>query len=160
MSVTFRANTRDGFTTKREPCLCAQMSDHFGAFVRGERTDFEVLTPEACPTCELCKGTGVEETFVDLRPSVNLANGNAQIILEAMGLFCGELYGECDLPTMKRAIIRARNVNHPEVLREREERRNFIAHGYTREQLMGAIDELGEVVRVGERRGATKITWE
>jgi len=41
MSVSFIAQAQDGFATKREPCLCAQMSEHFGAFVRGERTDWE-----------------------------------------------------------------------------------------------------------------------
>lgn len=161
MSVTFTADTRDGFATKREPCLCAQMSDHFGAFVRGERTDFEALTTDASPNCELCHGTGAEDTRVDLRPSVNFANGNAEVILEAMGLrSCPtELYGEADLATMKRGIIRARNVNLPDIIREREERKNYVAHGYTRAQLMAAIDELEAVVSVGERRGAKKVTW-
>jgi len=161
MSVTFYAMTQDGFATKREPCLCAQMSEHFGAFVMGERTDWEVLKPEASPNCQLCGGSGVEEVRVDLRPQVNFANGNAQIILKALGLpHCEQdLYGECDLATMKRGIIRARNVRQPEVLRERIEGKNFIGHGYTREDLADALCRLEDVVTSGEKRGAQRITW-
>lgn len=161
MSVSFYAMTAEPYAEKREPCLCAQMSEHFGAFVRGERTDWEALEPDASQNCQRCDGTGVEVVPVDLRPQVNFSNGNAQIVLKALGLPHREteLCGECDLATLKRGIIRARNVEHPEVLREHTEGRAFVGYGYTREDLMRAIDDLDQVVQIGEQRGATQITW-
>lgn len=161
MSVTFTALTQDGFAVASSPCLCTQMAESFSAFVCGERTDWEVLRPEANPDCVTCKGSGVEESRISLRPSVNFANGNAVIVLDALGVAYDDsyLFGECEIAVMKRGIIRARNITMPEVLRERVEEGNYISQGYTRDQLMRAISQIEKVVSLGEKRGATVISW-
>lgn len=162
MSVTFAAMTCASFALRKEACLCTQMSDHFGAFVRGERVDWEALRPDANPECAMCSGTGVEEMRVDLRPQVNFSNGNAKIILRALGLASGredDLIGDCSIVEMRRGIILAKNTTHPDVLRTSVEEKNFVSKGYTRDDLMHAIARLEEVVQLGENRGATRITW-
>ena len=159
MTVTFVALTSDGFADSQEPCLCTQMADCFGAFVDHERDDWEALKRFSYPECWSCDGSGVEKVRVDLRPNVTFANDNTYIILNAMGLLGEDLTGEADLPTIRRGIIRARNVSHPEVLRAHVCRRGLIMAEYTRVHLMDAVSRLAEVVQVGAARGATGITW-
>lgn len=161
MSVTFYAETERGHGSKREPCLCSQMSPAFADLFEGRRDDWGALRADANPACLTCEGSGVEEVRVDLRPQVNLSNDNAKIVMGAMGWKTDprNMCGECDLATLRRGIVRARNTDGPDVLRERVETSRYIAYGYTRADLLDALARLEDIAQRGQAAGATKVTW-
>ena len=161
MSVTFYVESERASVSKREPCLCAQMSPAFSGLFEGWRDDWDALRVDANPECLRCNGSGIEEVSVDLRPQVNFSNDNAVIIMRAMGWEADHqnLCGECDLATLRRGVMRARSSSGPDVLRERVEAHRYIGHGYTRADLLDALARLEAIAQRGQAIGATKVTW-
>ena len=68
----------------------------------------------ACKPEERCGycADGLEEKIESPAPEINLANGNARVILEIVGLPVGDLYGSLSpesMPKVRRNIVRALN---------------------------------------------------
>lgn len=159
MSISFIVDVQVARESADEPCLCAQMSPVFSAIFRGESDDWQALRADADPSCPTCGGTGVERVERDMRPQENFANGNAAIVADAMGLDLNDGYGECELATFRRGLIRARNVSHPDELRAAEEGPRYYAPGYSSGDLSRALGRLEGLVEQAIALGATRILW-
>ena len=127
MSVTFLSNADSVRVLIREGCLCAQLAPGF------PRASEQTLASHAEPGCVWCGGTGIEERQEHTEPRLNVSNVNAHALLAFLrliedraylservptlrsALIVGdtsspyELAGEATLPTMRRALLRARN---------------------------------------------------
>ena len=159
MSVSFIVDVQIARELANEPCLCAQMSPAFSAIFLGESDDWQALRADADPNCPTCDGTGVERVERDMRPQENFANGNAAIVAGAMGLDLNDGYGECELASFRRGLIRARNVSQPDELRAAEEGPRIYAPGYTAADLSRALGRLEGLVAQAIALGATRILW-
>lgn len=160
MSVSFIVDVEMPRSRRVEPCLCAQMAPLFGALFRGECDEWSSLAEHAAPGCAQCGGTGVERLDVDERPQVNFANENAHIIARAMGLDLGHGIGSTDLATLRRGLIRARNVRSADELRAPETAPGRILAGYTSDDLQRALARLDWLVSEAQRLGVRRILWE
>ncbi len=169
MSVTFASNAASAETLVPEHCLCAQMAPRF---MNGATP--EALREHADPACPRCGGSGIEMVPSSDLPMLNLANGNATLLLRALRLapdYCGEI----GLPEARRAIIRARAGSLIPYTRP-----DHVEHGAPRARHDGAIearplrsfdpglseDGLRErlerfeaLVEASAARGATIIYW-
>lgn len=111
MSITFTSNATEFDTfTDESPCLCVQGADSFIAAMDGDLSDpvRADLKANAEPTCHICKGSGIEVNELDDRPSLNLSNANARVILRTLGIApddCGDL----PIADARRALMRARS---------------------------------------------------
>jgi hypothetical protein len=160
MSISFIADVSVPREETVEPCLCAQMAPSWGSLFRGESTDWASLAEHAAPGCAQCEGTGVESCSRDGRPAVNFANENARTVASAMGLDLGDGHGSIELAVFRRALLRARNVSQPAVLRAPEAGPRFYRAGYTSESLSQALGRLEELASAAQSSGATRIRWE
>jgi len=177
MSYTFTANVTDTQTSiKEEPCLCAQGAECFGdAFQNGVEPHRAELAADAWDKCPSCKGTGVEPVENDDAPSLNLNEGNAVLLLGALGLTV-DCWGEITLAEARRALMRARArkslsgyTRASETLygapRTGEdgvvELRPVRSHGgaLTEDDLRDRIERFASLVELAATRGATNITW-
>lgn len=169
MSVTFFSDATSNKTCKEEHCLCAQ-------FAEGWMRDAtpEALRAAADPKCSACGGSGVEMVIVDDRPELNVANGNARLLLAALRLDDSELIGRITLPEARRALIRARAGSLEPFTRQA-----FIEHGAPRSegdvvalrpvrvfaasldehQMAGYLDSFEALVMGAEASGAKYIHW-
>lgn len=121
MSVSFSGNQDQTEAPLRdEACMCAQLSrrwlEAYDAVIDGHEISADLredLAKDADPKCHRCAGTGVEKVAApDYNQFFNLANGNARLLLGALGLECDDshdIYGSCDIATARRAIMRALN---------------------------------------------------
>jgi hypothetical protein len=159
MSISFIVDADVPRVSVDEPCLCAQMAPVFGELFRGESTDWDGLRGYADPHCKQCGGTGVERIERDERPQVNFANENAYIVAQALGLDLDGGIGRMELATLRRGLIRARNVAVPAELRADELTERAIVRGYSRGDLDAALTRLQELVSAAQRLGATHILW-
>ena len=89
--------------------MCAQMAPSFSALLEGSSEDWASLEEHACPDCWRCNGSGSEIVSHDHNPSMNLANENAFLLLNALGL-PKEGFGSVNIHEARRAVIRANNV--------------------------------------------------
>jgi hypothetical protein len=160
MSISFIADVSAPREETVEPCLCAQMAPTWGLLFRGESTDWASLAEHAAPGCAQCAGTGTEHCSRDGRPAVNFANENARTVAVAMGLDLADGYGSIELAVFRRALIRARNVSQPAVLRAPEAGPRFYRAGYTSENLSQALGRLEQLASEAQSLGATRIRWE
>jgi hypothetical protein len=160
MSVNIIADVQVERKTVREPCLCAQMAPTWGQLYRHERGDWASLRPYANHNCSQCQGTGVEEVSHDMRPQLNFANENAEILFRVLGIEFNAGHGDADLATFRRGLIRARNVSTPETLRAAVETERVHVAGYSRSTLRRALSLLEELIGIAERKGATRIMWQ
>lgn len=110
MSVTFTSNASVEVSHKDAPCLCAQMAESFCETFEGRWSDEARadLANSANPNCPFCKGSGVEKVEHSEAPYLNLANDNARLVLEALGLDT-ELWGELSIAKARRAVMRGRS---------------------------------------------------
>lgn len=159
MSVTFIADLPRSHAIRVEPCLCAQMAPAWAAVYRGESDDFAPLRGHADPQCRQCGGTGAEPVEQDDRPQVNFANMNARLVLQAMGLDSEDLVGRRMLPEFRRGLMRARNMAQPETLRAAETDGRHHVAGYSRADLMAAVQRLQELAERAGQLGARSIFW-
>jgi len=178
MSYTFTALTPESpVSRKEEPCLCAQGAECFSdSFQNGITEAHRVeLAGEAWSECLQCKGTGVETVEYDERPSLNLNNENAKLLLGALGLST-DCWGEMTLPEARRGLMRARaRKSLSEFTRASEtfygapradengaiELRPFRGHsgGFSEESLRDRIERFALLVDQAAEQGATKIFW-
>lgn len=175
MSVTFLSNAPGDKIRKTEPCLCTQMCGAFSAMMRGEDSP-EIrasLRAEANPHCYMCHGEGVEVVTTSTAPELNLCNDNAKRLLAALGL--DDIYGEISLPEARRAIIRAKNTNLEDLVRNEVveygtprdnydgtvEMRPLRYHSapLTLEGLQERIERFAAFVEDSAKLGATQIYW-
>jgi len=103
MSTTFSSDCAATMGSKQEHCLCAQMAE---GFMRDATP--EALREAADPACPACGGSGVETVETSDRPEMNLASGNARLLLCALRISDADLFGSVTIPEARRAIIRAR----------------------------------------------------
>jgi hypothetical protein len=135
MSVTFATELPGPPGTDDSPCLCAQMTTGFASMMRGHDTP-EVrasLATGADPACPSC-GSGVERVPRGDPLRLNLANDNALRLLALLGLPMAPA-GECTIAEARRALLRARNVDLGNYVREDE-----VVHGAARERADGAVE--------------------
>jgi len=176
MSITFATDLPGPPGTDDSPCLCAQMTLGFVSMMRGLDTPAvrANLATGADAGCPSCGGAGVERVPRENPLCLNLANDNAFRLLALLGLPVTPL-GECSIAHARRALLRARNVdlgNHvrdDEVVQgtpcEREdgtvELRPIRAwiRGLSVDRLAGYVERLDAVVRTGEAARATKLVW-
>lgn len=159
MSVSFIVDAVRPRRSVVEPCLCAQMSPAFGPLFQHESDDWGALREYADPDCVRCKGTGVERVERDDRPQVNFANENAAIVARALGLDLDGGIGSMSLATLRRGLVRARNVTVPAELRAGMAAPRVTVRGYSRADLDAALTRLQELVEAAQRLGATRILW-
>src|SRR5690606_22970065 len=96
---------------KEEPCLCAQMAEHWSDFYEGRDTPTirANLKQEANPNCHFCKGTGIEIASHEVgAPQLELSNANGEILFRILGIPF-EPSGEMTIPEARRAIIKAQS---------------------------------------------------
>jgi hypothetical protein len=178
MSVTFHSNvTTKTVTEKLTPCLCAQMAESFSPAMDGNFDDAVKadLAANANPACPFCHGSGVELMEESDAPSLNLANDNAMLLLQVLGLQ-PEFYGEMGLAQARRAVMRARSrsdltpfTREDETVHGRPrtnedgsvELRPLRVHtqGVTMNRLESYIDRFAAFVEESASRGATEIHW-
>jgi hypothetical protein len=135
------------------------MAPLFGDLLHGQSQDWESLREHADAGCANCGGSGVECVSLDGRPQVNFSNGNAAIIFRALGIDMSAGYGDMELATLRRGLIRARNVAVPETLRASDESERVHVAGYSRGDLLRALARLDELVAAAQQLGATRLTW-
>lgn len=160
MSVSFIVDVIAPRRVVTEPCLCAQMSPLFGPTFRGESDDWGSLAEHADPLCGSCKGMGVERVEHDDRPQVNFANANACIVARALDIDLDGGIGSMSVATLRRGLVRARNVATPAELRAGSEAARVVVRGYSRADLDAALDRLDGLVAAAQRLGATRIRWQ
>jgi hypothetical protein len=100
-------------------------------------------------------------------PRLNLSNMNARAFLTLLGLGREELHGAVDLPTIRRAIVRARNTFERRVAPlVREPEVSYGAHGAR--CVVGGLDEdyfrrkldtLSEYVEDVAKAGGDTLSW-
>jgi hypothetical protein len=179
MSVNFHSNVTNPTTTEASsPCLCAQMAESFCGAMDGDLSDAvrADLRANANPTCPICHGTGVEVREESDAPTLNLASGNARLLLEALGLAHPDLWGDLPVPEARRAIMLARSRSDlTPFTRELE-----VTYGAPRtnedgsvelrplrsfgrevdvERMTSYIERFAAFVETSVSRGATIITW-
>src|SRR6185369_8863545 len=88
MSTTFSSDCAATMGSKQEHCLCAQMAE---GFMRDATP--EALREAADPACPACGGSGVETVETSDRPEMNLASGNARLLLCALRISDADLFG-------------------------------------------------------------------
>ena len=159
MSISFIVDADVPRLAADEPCLCAQMAPTFSDLFQRQSADWGSLQAYADPACKQCDGTGVERVERDERPQVNLANENAYIVAQALGIDLDGGIGRMELATLRRGLIRARNVAVPAELRADEVTARAIVRGYSRGDLDTALTRLQELVSAAQRLGATHILW-
>lgn len=153
------------------------MAESWSDFYHGEDTPAirQDLKENASPHCPSCKGTGIESVAQDDAPSMNLANGNAMILLKVLGLPT-EYAGEISVPEARRALIKAMSRSSVTEF----ERPQRIEHGKPREIEPGVMDlkplryfdqgvdenrirdyikRFAEFVSEVIQKGGTKIYW-
>jgi hypothetical protein len=82
--------------------------------------------------------------------SLNMNNVNARAVLELLGLPCDEgCYGEADIHTVRRAIIKARALFH----------KKAVHTSISRSYIMHKLTKLSETVETLGGMGATHIYW-
>lgn len=136
------------------------MAPLWSAIYQGESDDWASLCAHADQSCARCHGTGAESVERDQRPQVNFANANAYIIAHALGIDLGCGVGAMDLPTLRRGLLRARNVATPDELRADETTGRVTVRGYTRADLDRALTSLQELVDAAQRLGTRRILWQ
>ncbi len=178
MSVTFHSNIDGKVSSKESPCLCAQMAELWVDAMDGIWNDAvrENLSHEANPSCPFCEGTGVEVETMSDAPSLNLANDNARLLLQALGL-SDELWGSLSVAEARRAIMRARSrsdlspftrPNETVYGRPQTNEDGSIQLRPVRLQSMGVnenrmasyITRFANFVEASASRGATSISWD
>jgi hypothetical protein len=138
MSITFDSDVPRDIVEKDEPCMCAQMAEGWSDFYEGKDTPQlrDQLKQEANPNCPFCKGTGVEKASHEVgNPTINLANENAKALFEILGLPFDNA-GEMDIPTARRAIMRAMSRGSYQQFERPEETQ----YGKPREVSPGVVD--------------------
>lgn len=179
MSVNFHSDLTDEATTSKEaPCLCSQMAERWldamdGDFSEAVRAD---LKANANPACPMCHGTGVEMEEESDAPHFNLANDNAGLLFEALGLGASP-YGDLSVPEARRAVMRARSrsdlspfTRETEVLhgRPRADENGVVnlrpmrlhSAGVDEAKMASYIDRFSAFVEASASRGATTISWD
>lgn len=136
------------------------MAPLFGALLHGESADWGALREHADPDCSRCKGTGAECVEHDDRPQVNFANENAAIIARALGVDLDGGIGSMDLVTLRRGLVRARNLTTPAELRAESVTARTAVRGYSRGDLDAALERLVALAQVAQLLGATRILWQ
>ncbi len=169
MSVTFSSDCAASKGFAQEHCLCAQMAE---GFMRDATP--EALRAAADPACFACGGSGVETVEVSDRPELNLANGNARLLLCALRISDADLFGSVALPEARRAIIRARASSLEPFTRQAlieygaaRADGNLVAlrplrvhaAGVDEEGIAAYIDRFERLVSESAARGATNIHW-
>jgi len=177
MSITFDSDIERDMETKTEPCMCAQMAEHWSDFYEGRDTPAirDNLKQEANPGCFHCKGSGIEKVEHEINaPTLNLSNMNAAVLFDILGIN-GEKH-ELTIPEARRAIIRsqARGSLEQFVRPERTEYGKpreispgvvdlkplrLFERGLTKEQIQAYIVRFADFVSQVTRRGATRIFW-
>jgi hypothetical protein len=160
MSVSFIVDSDTPRTSKVEPCLCAQMSPAWSDIFHGESDDWASLRADADPSCARCAGSGAERVEYDERPQVNLANENAAIVASALGIDLDGGIGSMELATLRRGLVRARNVAVPAEFRAGIAKGRLIMAGFSRDDLTAVLARLDGLVRDAQRLGATRIVWQ
>lgn len=176
MSTTITTDAPETITHREEPCLCAQLASSWCDVYEGEDTPAAraELAAHAFQTCPMCRGTGFETVPVSDRIELDLNEGNAAALFAALGPPRDPI-GELPIVTIRRAIIRARNVDLERHARAPEieygkpmdqgdgvvEMRPFrgLTVGLTGDQLRERVDRLARVVEEGARHGATMVRW-
>lgn len=182
MSVTFTAIKdakpllQKDASEYEAPCLCAQMAPSWGMDI--ELSDREELRKFASPQCPLCQGSGVEicppQTL-----SYNLANDNAARLLSLLGLGRDDLIGNLDLPSARRAVIRAKaqfNRRAPALVRPEERLYGaphtqsdgtvelhplrVVSQGLSADQLYARLITFEQLIVEASQQGATHIHWD
>jgi hypothetical protein len=136
------------------------MAPLWSAIFQGDSDDWDSLREHASPGCASCKGTGAERVEHDERPQVNFANENAHIVALALGIDLDGGHGSMELATLRRGLIRARNVTTPDELRAYESTGRVFVRGYDRADLDAALTRLQGLVEAAQRIGATRILWQ
>ena len=80
-------------------------------------------------------------------------------VAQALGIDLDGGIGRMELATLRRGLIRARNVAVPAELRADEVTARAIVRGYSRGDLDTALTRLQELVSAAQRLGATHILW-
>ncbi len=173
MSTTF---THNGASVSDLPsgvethCLCAQ-----GAPMWGEPgATGPDLQPHASLACPYCAGSGIDADPLPPR-GLNLANENAGALLGLLGL--PETLGAVDMPTARRALMRARATFDrcaPAHVRERIEicgapresdgvvelrPLRFVSAGADLAYLRSALERFADLLQEAAAAGATQLTW-
>lgn len=176
MSITFSSNAQFEVSYKEAPCLCAQMADSFSAAFRSQWTESvrQDLRENAESGCRFCGGSGVEkERHTDL-PEMNLANLNALLLLEALGI--EESFGSLPVHEARRALMRAKSrsslqpfTRQDEVLYGRPQAKDngvvelrpvrVRSMGVDENRMASYIERFSALVEESASRGATEITW-
>lgn len=98
---------------------------------------------------------------------MNLANGNAVILLEALGIPPNPygLIGQLTIPEARRALIRARNVDTSGLAREPRDTKppgkvRVISAGCDASQLARYLTRFEDLVFHAERAGCEHIEWD
>jgi len=177
MSVTFTSNIPSESTESTSVetcCLCAQGSEHWTMKAPEAQEAREDLKANANPSCPFCHGTGVEVEQEPVSPLPNYANGNASLILQALGFPCEEteMCGSASIPEFRRACVRALakgNLKTREATEYRgkakvvngEIRRgvHIISGGIDQEGLTSRIQSLLDFAVSEQGKGATTIHW-
>jgi hypothetical protein len=167
---------------KQEPCMCAQMAEHWTAFYEGRDTpDIRYnLKSEANPKCFHCHGTGVETVGHEVGiPTINLNYRNAKVLFEILGININGpdgMVGEITIPEARRAVMRGRSKQNlakfiaPECKQYGKPREiepgvidmrplRMFECGLTEDKIRSMIQEFAALVLEVSHRGATKIFW-
>lgn len=175
MSITFTSNIPSDSTQVETCCLCAQGSDHWTMKAPEDKDAREDLRANANPSCPLCHGTGIEVVEEPSVSSPNYANGNASLILQALGFPCEEteMYGSSPIPEFRRACVRALakgnlKTREPYEYRGKAQAVNgeirrgvqVIASGIDQEGLTIRIQTLMDYAVSEQGKGATTINWD
>lgn len=167
MSITFQSDANCPLVESLEPCLCAQFAPGF------PNVEAEELARHALATCSLCRGAGVWLMRERDEPALNVANLNAAALLAFLGVLAEPdqadlpnttAGGSLSIPTMRRALIRARATfarraraftREPGHLREG----CVYSGGLPLERLADYLSALERLCLVAQDRGGKRIHW-
>lgn len=192
MSITFYNDVESNWVDVLSPCYCAErnsfgndeMEDFVSNIVLGRTMSeaakaegFAKLKEFAQPDCSLCKGTGAHKVR-DYKPPVNInwSNMNAYPILRLLGVKEDDLpNGSMKLPEMRRALLKAMNINISKAVRDPEiiyGKPREISPGVTQmrplrmfdmglseEDIKERLEKLLKFVAMSIEQGATEIYW-
>lgn len=164
MSVTFTAaDLADEGLPTLEPCLCTQMHESFGDWVRHGAGDPETMKAAASSDCWTCKGSGIEAMVLSTVPQLNFANLNAAALIRAMGIEQDYYHGEMTVAQARRGILRARNTKF-QMATQPDWKQVFggariIGGELTRESVLDHVNRFAAFVDTVAKLGAKRIRW-
>ena len=163
MSVTFSSDLPDQGLPVMEPCLCTQMDESFSQWVQYGPGEPSVMRAAAAQGCYTCKGTGIEGYERSALPELNLANANAEALLNAMGIKQDYYHGEMSVAEARRGVVRARNTRIPVPPKPAWSQvfggPRLIGGEITEESILERVNRFENFLNAVSELGAKKITW-